>query len=306
MFEENRLENPTEKGKEEEPQEFSSKVSLEFFRHDEKEKTKSDQPDQEVALTEKGRKHARSLSKTEDISQAVAFGSPFRRAKETAAYVMGGEAMSLTGNESLEDLKKIIDTELKVGTKISADPRLGFNIDKETPYGREANAAFGRGEWLKFLVEKSDQMAGECGDNKSSTYSRMATDIAKIVEKYLTIAPRFDSLVREKGYNEELKRFFGSHLGVLESFLAKVIEKTKGEEELDHFVKTLKNQGFGFSEGFKIDIENPQEDKEPVVKISYEKKGENPEDSFEFDEKIDPSILQEIIKEGSEKESNEK
>lgn len=141
MFKENRIE--------EEPQEVSSRIYLEFFRHNEKEKTQPGQADQDVALTEKGRKHAISLSKTEDISQVVAFGSLFRRTKEAAALRMAGKAMSLTGSESLEDVQKIVDAEIKVGTKISADPRLGFDIDKGTPYGQEAYAAFGRGRVSK-------------------------------------------------------------------------------------------------------------------------------------------------------------
>lgn len=156
----------------------------------------------------------------------------------------------------------------------------------------------GGGEFLKFLIEESDRMAEECGDDKSSTYSRQAAGIAQIVEKYVGIAPRFDSLVREKGYDDELRRLFGSHGGVLESFVAKVIEKTRGREELGRFVGAVGKQGFGFGEGFRIDIES-QEGKGSVARISYERQGETPEGSFAFSEQIDPALLQDIIREGT-------
>jgi len=297
MFKENRIENKIEGSKEEESQEeYTSKVSLEFFRHDEKSKAEPGQPDEEVKLTEKGRKHARSLSETKDISQAVAFGSQFRRARETAAQIMAGESRELTGNETLEEAKKIIDAELKYGTKVGTDPRLGFMIDTETQYGKDALAAFKKGEWMTFLTEKSDDLAKETADKNSSTYSRMAAGVAGIVDKYLTVAPRFDSLVEKKGYEKELKRFFGSHQGVLESFLGKLIEKTKGKEDLKKFVSAVKNQGFDYAEGFKMDIE--MQNGEPRLKVFYKKNEENP---FEFNEEIDPSIIKDIIKEGSEK-----
>ena len=298
MFRENKIENSIENSREKEPREISSNVSLEFFRHDEKEKAAEGQKDQEVPLTGKGKKHARSLSKPGDIKQAVAFGSPFRRAKETIGQIMAGEELSLTGDESLEEMKAKIDEGREYGTKLGADKRLGFDIDKNSQYGKEAYAAFGNGEWLKYLVERSDQAAEEFGDDKSSTYSRQAAGIAKIVDKYIKIAPRFDSLVQEKGYASELKRFFGSHQGVLESFLAKIIEKTKGKEELGRFVG-LGKQGFGYAEGFKMNIANYKGSKEPSVVISYEKKedGKN-EPVYKFEEKIDPKLIAEIINEG--------
>jgi hypothetical protein len=277
---------------------YTSRVSLEFFRHGKKEKAQPGQSDKEVSLTDEGKEEARASAKTEDISQAVAFGSGFLRAEQQAAYRMAGKAKPLTGKETPTELKKIIDGELKFGTKVANDERLGFNIDKNTPYGKAAYEAFGGGKWMEFLIDKSDQIARECGDGESSTYSSMAAGVAKIVDKYGKIAPRFDSLVREKGYNDEMKRFFGSHQGVLESFLAKVIEKTKGREELVQFVKAVNNQGFGFGVGFKIEIVN-QEDEAPVIKISYEKQGESPDSSFAFNEEISRSLIKNIIDEGS-------
>ena len=61
-------------------------------------------------------------------------------------------------------------------------------------------------------------------NNKSSTYTTQAQAIASIIQKYYGIAPRFNELVQDesKNYEETMKRFFGSHQGVLESFLGQV------------------------------------------------------------------------------------
>ena len=293
MFKENNLENSmAEVGQEE----YSSRIVLKFMRHDEKSKVEPGQPDERVKLTEKGRKHARGLSKFENMPQTVGFGSPFDRAQETAGQVMAGDALSLTGEEPLSDLKNIIDADLKYGTKLGVDSRLGFFIDKSTEYGKAANDAFGKGQWLPFLTEKSDELAQESGDDKSSTYSRMAAGVAEIVNKYLAAAPRFDSLVKDKGYEKDLNRFFVSHQGVLESFLAKIVEKTQGKQELGYLIKALNNQGFAFAEGFEMDIE--MQNGEPKIKVSYKKEGEHP---FKFHETVSEELLKEIIYEGDKK-----
>ena len=58
---------------------------------------------------------------------------------------------------------------------------------------------------------------------------------------------------------------------MLESFLAKLIEKTKGIKERDRFVQALNNQGFDYAEGFDVEIRN-KESGEPIIHISYKKK----------------------------------
>ena len=66
-----------------------------------------------------------------DLNQAVAFGSPRKRAQQTSAYAMAGKSLdTITGSESLEELKEKIDKDLKVGSKIGSDPRLDFYLDK--------------------------------------------------------------------------------------------------------------------------------------------------------------------------------
>ncbi|MDE1988521.1 MAG: hypothetical protein KGI39_02365, partial [Patescibacteria group bacterium] len=179
--------------------------------------------------------------------------------------------------------------------KIRVDDRLNFEADSASNYFKKAVEAAKKSEYLKFLVEKSDELAKEENDNKSSTYTKQAQAIAYIIQKYYDIAPRFNELVQDddKKYEDTMKRFFASHQGVLESFLAKVIEKIKGIEERDKFVQALNNQGFDYAEGFDVEIKN-RESGDLAIHIFY-KKEKNGEIIFEFDKDIDEETLLEII-----------
>ncbi len=282
---------------------YTSKIELVFMRHEEKEndKTKSDE---EVRLIPAGKIHAKEKAEMDDISQSMAFGSPRKRTQETAGLVMSGKLEEITGTETLEELKEKLDKDLplKSGSKIRADDRLNFEVDSASAYGKKALEAAKSGNYLKFLVEDSDRLAEEDSNNKSSTYATQAQAIASIIQKYYTIAPRFNELVQDKNknYEDTMKRFLGSHQGVLESFLAKLIEKTKGIEERDKFVKILNNQGFDYAEGFDIDIKN-KELGEPTVHISY-KKEKDGEIIFEFDEDLPKEIIDRLILPESKKD----
>ena len=275
---------------------YTSKIELIFMRHDEKENntTKSDE---EVRLTPAGRMHAKEKSEQDDIGQSMAFGSPRKRTQETAGLVMSGKMEEITGTETLEELKEKLDKDLplKSGSKIRVDDRLNFEADFSSNYVKKAIEALKKGEYLKFFVERSDESAKEEKDEKSSTYTRQAWSVASIVKKYLEIAPRFNELVQdqEKNYKDTLKRFFGSHQGVLECFLAKVIEETKGIEERDKFVQALNNQGFDYAEGFDVEIKN-KESGEPTIHISY-KKEKDRETIFEFNEDLPKEIIDSLI-----------
>ena len=62
----------------EKKEQITSIIDLRFFRHAEKESDKN-KSDEEIELTETGRRQAVEKSKGTDISQAVAFGSPRKR-----------------------------------------------------------------------------------------------------------------------------------------------------------------------------------------------------------------------------------
>jgi len=298
------LNKTPEKGVEYTPERerFRSKIFLAFFRHSIK-----GAPPLEL-LTPEGRKLAKEKAKeyhpveisVDEIKQAVAFGSPRIRAKETAGFVLGGEKEEITGEENLKELEEKLSKGLKYGSKIGVDKRLDFYLDEETLLGKKEMEAYKRGELLKLIVEESDRLAKESGDEVSLTYSRMAAQVAEIVKKYIRAEKRWDELVQSKGYQPVLERYLGSHQGILESFLAKVIEKTRGIGERDKFVQVLGNKGFDFVEGFKVEIINPVggDPEKPEIVISYQKRDKDNNIIFDLSERIDEELIEEIIREG--------
>ena len=290
MFEKQNFENI------EQIKDYTSKIELIFMRHEEKENDKTKR-DEEVRLTPTGKMRAKEKAVYDDINQSMAFGSPRKRTQETASLIMSGKLEEITGTETLEELKEKLDKDLSLesGSKIRVDDRLNIEADSNSNYVKKAIEAIKKGEYLKFLVEKSDELAKEENDNKSSTYTKQVQAIASIIQKYYGIAPRFNELVQDesKNYEDTMKRFFGSHQGVEESFLAKLIEKTKGIEERDKFVQILNNQGFDYAEGFDVEIKN-KESGEPTIHISY-KKEKDGETIFEFNEDLPRGIIDSLI-----------
>ena len=285
----------------EQQEEFSSKIELSFFRHGEK-KNDREKSDFDIELTEEGKRQAVEKSEDGNPEQSVAFGSPRARAQETAAFVMAGSEEAITGEESLDELRGKLDKGLDKGSKVGVDERLNFDLDIETPYGEKAFESFKNGEYLKFLVEQSDQLAEKLSDGAGFTYSRGASNIASMIDKYVKVAKRWDELANDesKEYSDTLERFFGTHMGVNEAFLAKLIEKTKGVEERDEFVQVLGGHGFDFTEGFEVEILN-KDSEEPIIHINYkkEKEGESEETVFEFSEEVSLGVIHEIIDEGA-------
>ncbi|KKU13441.1 MAG: hypothetical protein UX17_C0017G0005 [Parcubacteria group bacterium GW2011_GWC2_45_7] len=275
-------------------EQITSTIDLRIFRHAEKESDKN-KTDEEIELTETGRKQSVEKSEDKDISQSVAFGSSRKRTQQTAGLVMGGKLEEITGDESIEELKEKLDKELKVGSKIGIDKRLDFNIDFSTDFGKKVLEAVKNREYLKFLVEHSDSFAESFKNADTETYSGMAGRVAEIIKKYLTIAPRWDKLTQDesKDYEDTLKRFFGTHQGIGESFLAKIIEQTKGKVERDTFVSALGNQGFDFAEGFDVKIETVN-DKTQNIHISF-KKEKDGQVIFEYDEIVPREIIDGLI-----------
>jgi len=249
------------------------------------------QPEQQEQALAKAAGHKTNLD------QAVAFGSARQRSAHTAALAMVGETVdTITGSESFAELKAKIDQDLKVGSKIAVDSKLDFNFDPESPFGIEAYQAINSGDYLKFLVNRSDELAAQEHDLEVSTYSRQAGNIAKIVKKYATVSGRWGELVASGKYQDpNLERFLGTHGGVAESFLFKVIAKTKGEAERDRLIDLLADQ-FDYTEGFEVSITN--QGQTPQLHIKYQRiNSQDPEKSYTFNQDIPLELVDEIIKE---------
>lgn len=275
----------------------SSSIDLSFFRHGEKEINKN-KSDEEIDLNEKGREHSINASREVNTLQSVAFGSPRRRAQHTAGLVMGGKLDDITGNETLEELKVKLAKNLNFGNKIGVDKNLDFEQERSSEFGQKIQEAFDNGHFLTFLVEESDKLADDLQNNEARTYSRVAGQIAQIIKKYLTIAPRWDALVcdNNKAYEKKLRRFFGSHQGTIEPFLTKIIEKTQGIEARNTFIKMFGDKLFDFVESFDVKIETIDSAQQNIRIIYKRQNGDKV--LFEYDEIVPKEIIDEIILEG--------
>lgn len=275
-----------------------AKIELHFFRHGEKENDKT-KDDTEIRLTESGREYVASLSdENTNIKQSVAFGSPRKRTQETAGLMMSGAQDTIEGNESLEELKSKLDAELGYGSKITTDKNLDFFLPESGEYLEEGLKAFKEGYLLKWLVEESEKRYAELGVEPGYfSYDNQARQIAQVVDKYIKVLPRWEALVTDtsKKYEAELERFLGTHQTVGECFLAKVIEFTEGIEKRDEFVKALGNAGFGFAEGFEVDIKQ-DENGEPTIHVLFKKDTpDDPEKNFEFEATVGRDIIDKIL-----------
>lgn len=283
----NNIENQEDKEK------FKSRIHLSFSRHEEKE-TSDEKSDKEIRLTEKGRKKAAESSKTEDVSQAISYGSPKKRAQETAGLKMSGKQPEITGKESLEELKEKIDKDIKIGSKLGIDERLSFDIDFSSPYGKWLYKRFGDGEYIKALLLESDEKAEELAEEEVETGSTYASRLSEIILRYMKVSDRWNELVEEnEEYDKTLTRIFGTHAGICESFLGKVIEKVKSREELEKFINLIPG-GFDYNEGFDLDVLITPDGKKKI-KIKYEHKDEDGEIDYAFNEEVDPDILRSLI-----------
>lgn len=297
------MEKGIETGLSPESAERESKIILHFLRHGEKEKG-VEGPDVTARLTSKGRAQSVEKARTykADVNQSVAFGSPRVRARETAALAMAGERDSITGDETFYELAAKLNkgTGKKYGSKILADSRLDFIYDPNAGLGKEIEDHYAKGEMLKFLVEESDRRAVELGDVEAGSYSIQAAGIAQIIKKYATVSGRWHELVNDdsKKYTQTMERFLGTHQGIPESFLAKVVEKVKGVKERTRFVEALKNAGFDLTEGYDVEIVEKSANEEPLVRVRYEKKDKDGKELFAFDEIVPAEMIEEIIKEG--------
>ncbi|MFA6391721.1 MAG: hypothetical protein WCW66_03120 [Patescibacteria group bacterium] len=282
--------------------EYTSRVLLHFFRHGEKESIPG-RTNEEQMLTAAGRRQGleTGLMRPEAKPSAMAFGSDIPRSQEMAGFDLAGAQRreDISGDESLDELRDILDQDIKIGTKLAVDPRLGFHYD-DPGLLAEATKAYKNGQALKFVVENSDEIAKNAGDNDSTTYAKSAANVSEILNKYMTIASRFDQIVsdedKKEKYSDTLERFMGSHAGVIDVFLCKVVEKLKGVEVRNKLVQALNNNGFNFAEGFDIEIDVING--ETQMRIKYSKPEDERGEAFEIDEMIPREMLEEMMEAG--------
>lgn len=279
-----------------------TKVILEFMRHSKKE-TDPSKTDEEILLTAEGRalatERGKELEPQSEVS--IAYGSPKQRTQETAARAMLVGAID-NPEADLEVIKEMVRDHLKYGEKIREDKRLSFDLSG--PMGQEMLTAFKAGEYLPYLIQKSDQRAIETKDSVSTTYLRQAENVAELVKRYTHVGDNFQKLAEHtdkyEQFGNQLERYMGTHQGVAECFVAKVLEKIQGNTERDEFIASV---GVGFSETRGIHIEITNAGDEQKIIMTYPVKNE---DGIEEQRSVEFSteLLDEIIAERAAFEEN--
>jgi len=283
-------------GHSEREKEIETKIILEFMRHAEPEPEEGDN-DRNRRLTPIGRSQADDKGRrlNSRAKTSLAWSSPRNRTTETAYRTMLANE-NINPEAELEDIEKAISEQIKVGKKLIIDKKLDF--DTEGEIGDQLWEADEKGEFLKWLVNESDKEIIKYPGNNTLTYARAAGNIAEIVKRYAIAGNNFNKIASKteeiKKFNNQLERYLGTHQGVVEMFIAKVLEKTKGLEERDKFIENL-GKGFEYTEGLRIEIVNRGEGQS--ILLIYK-------DSKDMIEKIEirRELLQEIIKEKKELE----
>lgn len=274
----------------------SSRIVLEIFRHGKKEDRK-DLPNELLMLTPEGRQQAIERGKElhAQLDVSVAVGSPRRRTQETAGRAMLVERKDINPEMSLEEIEKILSKEQKYGKKIVSDPWLNFNLGG--PITKKVKEAVVADTLLNYVIYESDQDALDTKDEITFTYSRSAGNLAELLKKYIGIAPKFDKIVKQNPekyaqYNNQMERYVGTHQTIPESLLAKALEKIKGKESKDEFIKSVGGAGLGETQGIRVEINNTSQG----VKTEIKYKVGDQEESLGVPEKV----LDEIIKDRDE------
>lgn len=267
-----------------------TRVVLEFMRHGEKGAKEAGKSEEEIRLTPVGREQADAKGKSlrPQVEVSVGRASPRKRTAETALHaILAGQ---VSPQASLEEMEEQIAAEMKVGKKLAVDPRLSFDLSG--PEGQEAVVAFKQGKFLPFLIHDSDRRAIETNDKVSSTYSRFAGNIAEIIARYVNMASNFNRLAAKtdkyEKYGNQLERYLGTHQGVVESFLAKVLEKVAGESKRDEFINSV-GGGFKETEGIHVEIQNIGRERQ-VITITYGLNGKKETVN------VEKTLLEEIIR----------
>jgi len=277
-------------------------IRLEIFRHDDKGSNTTADPNEDVdktlPLSKTGRKHASENGKNKNPhpETAIAYGSLRHRTIETAERQLLAHETFVKEDLSLDEINKLIGDKLRIGKKYKNTELLDFNFNGSDQF-REATADHfvNKKDLLVWYLEQSDQLVENEKDQISTSYSRLAGNVATLVSKYFDAYSKWKKIVSDNPdkynkYDNELQRFMGTHQGVAESFLMKVIEKTNGKKEVYNFINSLKSKnGFEFGEGYSLVISETKNNNNELTKIM----------SVNFNDKkilFDKEVLEEIIK----------
>ena len=273
-------------------------VRLHFNRHFEKgQLPEGATDDRRIPLSAQGKLNAKeSASHEVDLSRSRAIGSPRERAPHTAALLMAGKYPEIDATEDLDELERKVREISGTMALVRIDERLDFIDDPEAPLGRMLNDAYARKQYFKAILHESDQIARAQGSEYESTYSHKAARFAELILHYLDATARL-STTKKWSDRKKFERFLGTHQGLSESFLAKLVEVTQGVDAREAFAREIGDEGFDYGEGF--DVEIGQRGDEQVASVIYTNRCDGKTSRIP----IDSGILRTIIGEANDMRS---
>ncbi len=210
-------------------------------------------PDGREPLTEEGMKAA-VQSRTGTIREVIGniFGSPRERTGQSSALRMFADQFKEVDFAGV-DPEDIVRWLQEGGLKKTETPFLDFQ-GGEGEYNKQCMAEFKAKNLLKWLYEKSEQVALETVQHpdKVTPLPIQAGNVASFV--FGEVWGQYDRLWKGETGKPQGVDFATSHQGVLESFLTKVIERKEGHDAAIEFIASLGNEGFKENEGYKLDI----------------------------------------------------
>ena len=275
-----------------------SEVMLKFRRHAQKEKDPN-KTNEELLLSPAGRVNAFETGKelNAQLEVSVAAGSQLIRSQEAALLLMLANNENISPTDSLDTIKDKIKENLKVGTKIYEDERLGFLVKGDVR--TEAYKADADGRYMEWLVDESDKQAIETNDQESTTFSRQAGNIAEIFDKYSQVGNNFNRLVNEKDnykeFGNHLERYLGTHASVPESFIYKALLIQEGKMAAQKFLENNKNC---WKELTGLDVSIKNHGSEQNIHIIYA------DGNGQSELILKPETVKEIINERNDFENN--
>ncbi len=266
------------------------------MRHDRREPSTTENPDESSSLTKLGRRHTTEVGKTRnpDPQMGFAYGSPRVRAQETALRQLLANEQWVTDDTTLEEMDAHIAGELKYGKKLKVTENLNFKGGANEEYARVFEEHYvNRKDLVPFLYYESDRLVEELGDLEDDSYTRLAANVAELIRRYIGMLPRWMDIYEKnkEKYKEqnEMQRFLGTHSTIAESFLLKVIEKTEGVDAAKKFIDDLPDKnGIDFSDGISVELAGIEAGTQ--VKVTFHGKTWN----------ITTTIISEIIQDSND------
>ena len=286
----------------EKEKQVETKVILELMRHGKREYgldaegkldlEKDANPDLRLKPEGRQQSYDRGKELNPQAEVSLGLGSPRVRSQETAYQTMLANE-DISPDDTFEEIEKKIANKVTVGKKMIVDDRLNF-VDSG-PVAAEGKKAYLEKRYMQWVINDSDMQAIEKGDMETTTYTRMASNVAELVLRYTKVGNNFNRLAfntdKYEKYGNQLERYLGTHQGVTESFVAKVLEKTGGSEARNAFLESI-GSGFAEIEGAHIEIINKGTEQKILMTYPLNSNGEKEEKSVE----ISLAVLEDIIK----------